>query len=173
VIRRNKTVKRLLEAARRGYRVDGQGNVTGPYGPVQGGTSSRNGTLYRHFSIRFEGETGKVFVHQLQAYQKYGFEALFVGAQALHRNNQSSDNSNSNIFTGTAKDNWMDRPPAVRQAIAQTAADAKKRWSDDDVRRLRFARSNGKTVTELAREENVYKGQMSAMLNSKTYRSVK
>jgi len=159
----------------RGYRIDGNGNILGPNGHIHGGIrkGGKRRVPYRCFNLKFEGESGKVFVHQLQAYQKFGETVLHHGIQVRHKNGDNLDNRNSNILYGTSVDNWMDRSKEDRLAHAQFAANARKRWTDDDVRRLRKLRGRGEMVKLLAAQEGVAKSQMSDMLTRKTYRNVK
>jgi hypothetical protein len=89
-----------------------------------------------------------------------------------HLDSNSLNNAESNIGIGTHEDNSGDRDPALRQAQAQHAADAKRRWTADEVQLLRKRREQGERCIDLAAEQGVSKGQMSGMLNRRTYRNV-
>jgi hypothetical protein len=184
-IRESKAVGHLKLAVDKGYRITPEGDIIGPSGKIKGGIHSKKrrskttGEMqeypYLHFSVRVapgSNGTKRVAAHQLQGYQLFGDACLEKGIEVRHRNGNSLDNSAANIDYGTSRSNSMDRTPEVRQRMAQVAANARKAWSDDDVRRLRAQRAQGGKVLRMAREEGVSKGQMSEMLSRATYRSV-
>jgi len=185
-IRETKAVEYLKLAVEKGYSISPGGDILGLKGKLKGhlhGKKRRSKTTgemieypYLHFSVRIaSGRNGtrRVAVHQLQGYQVFGDACLAEGQVVRHRNGNNLDNSAANMDYGTHKDNSMDRTPEQRQHMAQVAANARKAWSDDDVRRLRAQRANGGGVLRMAKEEGVSKSQMSMMLSGATYRSVK
>lgn len=170
---RGKSAARVIEAYEKGYRVAKDGTALGPTGVEIGCTRfrKREGN-YKTLTVRFEAPR-RVFVHQLQAYQKFGIRALEIGVVVRHKNGNSLDNSEDNILIGTLQDNSLDRPPDERQKQAQLAANAKKRWTDDEVRSLRTRYFvQGARVKDLATEQGVSKGQMSMMLRGLTYKTI-
>lgn len=69
---------------------------------------SLNQTGYQVFSIPYKFyKTQIVFVHRLQAYQKFG-ELLYQNECVRHKNDFRSDNSFDNIILGSFKDNASD-----------------------------------------------------------------
>lgn len=163
-------------AIAKGYKVDLHGNLSGPRGPLPGVIARKDSERkkrgsYLSFSVR-AAVSFKVFVHQLQAYQKYGDSLFGVGVHVRHLNGDSLDNSYANISIGSASENMLDRDPTVRKKHAQLAADVQKKWSDADVVRLRRLRKDGAKVSDLASAEGVGKGLMSYMLNGITYRNI-
>ena len=61
----------------KGYRVTESGSVTNPYGKtVTGYITKRGNMLYKAFSIKVEGISRSVRVHQLASYQKFGKDSL-------------------------------------------------------------------------------------------------
>lgn len=179
-LRKTKMVKHIKEVSRLGYRIDEEGNIISPRGGVLKGRTHRQANAaqgrrgnYQRFTVRLPNrETVTVYVHQLQGFQKFGDIALSEGIEVRHANNNSLDNRAANILVGTRSDQMMDRDPKTRVARARKAALAKRRWDDDDVRRLRKRHADGTSMTALAKEEGVPKSVMSMMLNRKTYQGV-
>ena len=70
----------------------------------------RGGKLYLSFNIRPKGENPtRVYVHKLQAYQKFK-EGMFIkGIVVRHMNDVSLDNTFINLKLGTQKQNMQDR----------------------------------------------------------------
>jgi hypothetical protein len=180
-LRKTKMVQHIKKVSKLGYRIDSEGNIVSPRGNVLKGRDHRQANAasgrrgnYKRFTVRLQPsrETVTVYVHQLQGFQKFGDIALSEGIEVRHANNNSLDNRADNILVGTKSDQMLDFDPKVRVARARNAALAKRRWSDDDVRRLRKRRQQGASMTELAKEEGVGKSVMSMMLNGKTYQGV-
>ncbi len=110
----------ILCATRKGYIVDGIGNVW-YRGRIVNGYVDNKG--YRRIKIRDEGNRSiDVLVHRLHAYQKYGDEIFREGIQIRHLNGVKSDNSWINIGIGTQSENMMDRPEDKRREIAMLAS---------------------------------------------------
>ena len=105
-------------AFKQGYRIDNEGNVISPKGKVI--NSFRNGTNakpYLCFSIRDKRNykyAKKVYVHKLQAYQKYGNRLFKPGILVRHLDGNSENNSLENIVIGTHRENSLDIPKEKR-----------------------------------------------------------
>lgn len=179
VLRKSKSVEWLKLAVAKGYRVDPDGSLHGPEGPLNGSvhhknTPKKNRGSYWTVTVKVSPhKCVRVYAHQLQGYQKYGDASLAVGAVVRHLNGDSLDNRVENIGIGTMRDNQLDRGSEALKAHAQLAANAKKHWSDDDVRRLRALWQSGTVkLLHLALEEGVSQSTLSMMLNGVTYKSV-
>ena len=110
---KNKQQKALLTASKKGYRVMKNGSVYSRLGNKMSLRQDSSG--YLRFGIRLKsGEKYTVFVHRLQAFQKYGYNLLDEGIQVRHLNGNKKDNSYSNIAIGTRSDNMMDVPKKIR-----------------------------------------------------------
>jgi len=136
-----KSNKGTVLAHDKGYRVSDGGDVVTPRG--QRRKLFENGKGYLYFSIRDEHRRGYwVYVHKLQAlqkfgpdmfrddvevrhlngdsrdnraYQKYGNAFLQPGIEVRHLNNNSADNSLDNIDIGTHQENMLDVPAELRR----------------------------------------------------------
>ena len=183
-IRETKAVEYLKLAVEKGYSISPGGDILGPKGKLRGSIHKRKyisrvtGEMreysYWSFNIRLGPRvTRRVLAHQLHGYQLFGDACLQVGIVVRHLNGDSLDNSEGNMGYGTDEDNSKDRTAEERQLSGQNAANARKAWSDDDVRRLRAQRANGGKVLHMAKMEGVSKSQMSMMLSGATYRSVR
>lgn len=89
-----------------GYRVTEDGFLQSPSGKYIGHIHKSG---YVKFSIQNKKKRFSIFVHRLQAYQKYGEKIYQKGLQVRHLNNNKQDNSYSNIALGTNKQNVADR----------------------------------------------------------------
>ena len=67
------------------------------------------GKPYHRFTVNHEGRTTNILVHRLQAYQKYKTKVFHPGIVVRHKNDNSRDNSKTNILIGTQKENAKDR----------------------------------------------------------------
>ena len=113
--------KFLVEAYERGYRVN-DGKVYNPSGKQIKLQLDKNG--YYRFTIRLNGKNNSVRVHRLVAYQKYGDKLFEPGIEVRHRNNNSKDNLDENVFIGTSSQNKMDKNPEDRLEHAKKASKA-------------------------------------------------
>jgi hypothetical protein len=118
----------IVNAHQMGYKVTDDGRVLSPF-------TGRERILwndkkrYRKLQTDIKGYlcfgigkcASKVMVHRLQAYQKFGNKIFEDGIQVRHLNGNSLDNSFDNIAIGTASDNMMDKPKALRVRQASLA----------------------------------------------------
>lgn len=134
-IRASKYTDSVLRAANKGYVVKKNGEVVGTSGKILSLTPRLKGGIYYYeFSIRIESrEHRKVMVHQLQAYQKFGGEALYEGVHVRHLDGDSLNNSWDNIAIGDASANMMDKDPAERKVHAIKASSKIRSLTDEQV----------------------------------------
>lgn len=156
--------KRIEEKAyQAGYRVTEQGDVISPY-------SGKPLKLWmrKHGYMSFSYDhTDKVWVHRLQAFQKYGERIYEKGIQVRHLNGDSLDNRAENIAIGTQSDNMMDRRPEDRIAHAKHAASHIRKLSNEDVVAMREARAAGAKLSELCRRYGMSMGGISDIVTGK------
>lgn len=162
----SKTNKTLLWAHKRGYRVDKSGKVSGI--KVNKRKLSKNGEGYLKFSL--SKTKGIIYVHRLQAYQKFGDKILEEEIEVRHLNNDKTDNSWNNIVIGTRSDNIMDRPKEVREKCALKAGLENSSLTEKDVKRIRKLREEREwTYSQILDEYNIAKSTLSYICNYKTW----
>lgn len=105
--KRNAAIK---EAFKKGYRVSECGTkVTYKGRERKLQLVMTLGKFYYRFSVSFNGKSTNIMVHRLQAYQKYRGRTFYPDTVVRHQNDNSLDNSRSNILLGTQQDNLRDR----------------------------------------------------------------
>jgi len=125
----------------RGYYVSEAGDVIGPNGhpivciPARG---------YLRFAIRSERMLN-VYVHRLQAFQKFGGRVYLHGVVVRHIDGNPLNNSRDNIAIGTNRDNQLDRAPEDRSRSSQLGLQTRDRVSDHDVVVMRLLSAEGET----------------------------
>jgi len=115
---------------------------------------------YYYLGIRInKSKIIKVYIHRLQAYQKYGNGIYINGIVVRHLNGNSLDNSISNIEIGTVSQNQMDIPSSIRIKSSLIAGRAycksKKRMSDELVLRIRKDHNDGLSYKCLMSKYNI------------------
>lgn len=118
-------MKSILKHAReKGFYVTPDGKLIGIRGKVRSCCISPYGYYYTKITSPFTKKTNScpLFVHQLQAFQKYGEEYLKKGIVARHLNGNSLDNRWENIAIGTDRDNMLDIPKEIRIKKSRKAA---------------------------------------------------
>jgi len=112
-MKESKLTEALLVAFEKGYRIDEKGNAISHKGVLLKTQGIKK--EYGHFSVRLvNGQSKKVFIHRLQAYQKYKKAMFADGIVVRHKNGIHTDNSFENILIGTHADNAMDIPKSKR-----------------------------------------------------------
>ncbi len=122
---RSKLDRAIVEATKRGYRVNAKGQVIGPTGNVRKcRVRATSKSRYAHcaFNLRVAGEVIPIPFARLAAYQKHGAKALQGGVVTRHRNDNALDNRPTNISIGTRRQNALDIPKKTRVARARHAA---------------------------------------------------
>jgi len=164
--------RREVVARSQGLCVDGRGVLYGPRGPRKT-KMDQDGYLNASFREAGTGKVVNVYVHRLQAFQKFGNELYADGMQVRHLDGNHLNNRPVNIAIGTKSDNEQDKDPVVRKYASEQGALATRKFTDDQVRdmRSRYA-SNRSSCPALAREYECSKSTMSYILNRKTYAHV-
>lgn len=103
-----------------GYRVSPDGIVTNPRGMV---LKPYTGTC-EYPSISIGRNNGKIRVHRLQAFQKFGVEIYKTGIEVRHKDGNSENFRADNLILGTHVENSFDKPKAVRIRCATVASKA-------------------------------------------------
>jgi hypothetical protein len=110
-----------------------------------------------------------VYVHRLQAYQKFGDVIFRPGMETRHLNNDNSDNSYDNISIGSRSDNFWDRPRDMVIRSAAKAASHTRKYSDDEVAAIRSDREDGMTYKQIQEKYGIPHGSLAYLLNDSHY----
>lgn len=118
----------------------------------------KDGSGYNTFGIRI-GNTvyGRIGVHKLVAYQKYGDKAFEDGIEVRHLNGDKNNNTVENILIGTRKENANDIPKEKRIEYAKNASKHLRVLTDEQEKNLILDRANGMEYNELAKKYNIAK----------------
>jgi hypothetical protein len=119
--------------------------------------------------INGKRKIGEVKVHRLVAYQKYGMAIYDSGVCVRHLDGNPENFSEDNICIGTQSQNMMDIPQNIRLINAKMAALTQRKFSDNDVRKIRNSYESGTSLNELCAEHKTSKSTMSYIVNRKTY----
>lgn len=148
-------------AYEKGYRVDKEGNPSSSFGPLKYCLNKKG---YKIIGVKIEGLAKNVFVHRLQAFQKYGDDMFEKGIQVRHKNGISTDNSWDNILIGTASENRMDIPAHIRLSSAMRASSFIKKHDHEKV--ISYHMTNGNSYKKTMLEFNIpSKGSLHWILN--------
>lgn len=100
----------LRKAHKKGYTINNDGTPLDPRGNIIPPNTDKDGYYYFGFKYRRGGREmiGRVYLHRLQAYQKYGDAVINKSIHCRHVNGNKLDNSYNNIFIGDAADNRRD-----------------------------------------------------------------
>lgn len=165
-MRSSRSVRAVLVAYEKGYRVTDAGDVLSPLGR----TLKLNGTAYKRFSVADPpGKPLKVRVHQLAGYQWFGSRALASGHMVRHLDGRGHNNHRGNLAVGTPHDNIMDTPGHVRRAHALKAARTRRRLTFAQAEELRRKRVEGASYRLLCVEYGLCKSLVSYIVNRRTY----
>lgn len=157
-------------AKEKGYFVDKQGNAYSPQGNKVG---TRGKDSYLYFGIRVsKTKVIKVYIHRLQAYQKFGDLIFNDNIEVRHLNGNSFDNSFKNLAIGTPSENAMDKPESKRKKTSLVASNKLKVYSDELVLEIQRMREAGMTYAELIRKYNIKsKSSLNYILKRKVSRN--
>lgn len=163
--RRNMHSKNEIIAIQKGYFVDNNGNAHSNRSDRIIGT--RGSKEYAYIGIKNDsGKNIKVYVHRLQAFQKFGENIYKEGVHVRHLNGNSFDNSFDNIEIGTASENMLDKPK-INRIIS--ASNASKKYSDELALEIKNLRLSGCSYKDLMKKYGISsKGTINAILNRKT-----
>lgn len=136
----------LLDAFNKGYRVID--NEVYYKGRVVKKQNNKGSGGYCSFYIRSNQKSKKVKVHRLVAFQKYGIKIFEKGLEVRHKNNDKSDNYESNILLGTHQDNMLDIPEGIRMKYAINASKCAMKHNHLDILKLY---QNGASYNDIMR----------------------
>ncbi len=170
VTRKTKSAEMVLCAYGRGFRVLDDGSLIGIRGKVLSPGKDQNG--YYDASIRCDGRRGKVAVHQLAGYQKFGEAALAEGIEVRHLDGNPSNNSKPNIAIGTHSDNENDKTLAMKHASSMAGARKLRSLTEDQVRELRADHAGGMKYLALMSKYDLAKSTVSYIVTRRTYPDV-
>ena len=157
----------ILLAVEKGYKVTEEGDVLSPRGKRKL-FKDRTGRYY--FSIkRFNGQVGKIYVHRLQGYQKFGDKIFNPEFQIRHFDGNEINNSNVNILIGTPSQNMMDIPADVRQTHAKLASSYKRRFTDEEIAKMRKEVKDGATCKEIREKYKLAKSVYHYIIRKPVY----
>lgn len=159
-----KTDEYTIEAKKKGYYVDKEGNVFSPNKKLA--LMKAQGRF--KFSIRYLGVRVVIPVHRFVAFFKFG-DKLFQNVDVRHLNGNSLDNSWDNIEIGSHSDNMMDVPKERRIQRAVHASKKIRRFDDDEVKKIIDDRNNGMKYKELCEKYNTSKSTLSYLFNNAQY----
>jgi len=120
---------------------------------------------YKRTTIRVNSKLLTLSYHRLQAYKKYGDRIYKKGIQVRHLDNNPSNNSFENIAIGTAKQNYHDSLPEVRQQAIQKGGDAIRKFNHKNVISLHNC---GLSYKQIEERLGIKKGQISWIINHST-----
>jgi hypothetical protein len=81
---------------------------------------------------------------------KYGEKLFDDGVQVRHRNSIQEDCSWDNILIGTLTENNRDKPKGQRAYAASIAAESLRKFSDEQVCKIRLMRECGMSLAKIA-----------------------
>lgn len=167
--------KNIIIAYNKGYRVSSYGIVHSPVGKIRK-TRTKKNKLYLYFLLFVDGKNRLVYVHKLQAYQKFKDNLFKKEVVVRHKDGNPKNNSYENILIGTQKDNNRDKLSEVSMRTAIHASQFARVWSDDKLKEIfddRYLR--GYTYSMLRDKYGISKGHcswtFSKSLFSKNYNS--
>lgn len=164
----SKNNKAILSANEKGYDCDNKGNIFSSKNKKL--KLNKDSTGYFRFSINTNNEIIKVKAHRFIAFKKFGKKIFEPGTQVRHLDGNSLNNSWNNIEIGTQSENMMDRLSEDRIKSAKNAARFLRKFSDEEIKRIRVDRKNGMTYLEISKKWNgIGKSTLSYIFNKAKY----
>lgn len=155
---------KVVIAYKKGYRVTECGDILSPRGVKM--KPYKNPRGYYKISVTYYGRVVEVYIHRLQAFQKFGLKMFDDGMLVRHKNGDALDNNFDNILIGTHSDNMMDVPEQIRLSKALHATSFVKKTNKDKVRQ--FHEKNGRSYEKTMKEFSITsKGTLHFMLNGR------
>ncbi len=165
--------KLMVYASKRGYVADKDGAI---YFKGRKRSLVIDSRGYLNFCVSMYNEVrgkriiSRVWVHRLQAYQKYGDDMFKEGVQVRHFNSNNKDNSSDNILIGTPSQNAMDKPEHLRKSMAINASYKNRILTNEQVKELIIDRSEGMSYGKLMKKYNISsKGTISFIIQKSLY----
>lgn len=120
----------IIDAYKKGYRVNEQGQLVSPKGSIRSSREGKNGYLQINHHV---GKSQMVLsIHRLCAYQKFG-DIVFATDCVRHLDGNKKNNSPSNIEIGTFSDNCLDIPKEKRIRYAKNASSHQTTYRSESV----------------------------------------
>lgn len=122
------------------YTIDNDGILKNRKGEIIG-----KGQIKGRYRIqkKIDGKKRDIFLHRLQAFQKYGREIYKKGIMVRHLDGNPKNNSWDNIAIGTARDNAMDIPKEIRIRSGRIASAKTVKYGNvDEIRKYHIDNGN-------------------------------
>lgn len=149
-------------AYRQGYRVK-KGKVISPF-------RKKNRALYLNtqgylcFSTSF---SGRIPVHKLVAYEKYGNKLFDKGIEVRHLDGISTNNNSKNIGIGNHQDNMLDLPKEERVKYGVNASSHIRKFTSEEITNIRNYHKIEKSYKKTMEKFNIpSKGSLWYVLNN-------
>ncbi len=152
----------VIWAFENGYCVEEDGTVISPNGKTLKLLERKREGKTSYYTFSIQDKT--IYVHRLQAYQKFGMAALEKGIEVRHMDSNSLNNSFGNLELGTKTDNAQDRPKEQRVALAKHAASFNRKLTDQNIEEIK--QSNLSNI-ELAEKYSVSRQRISQIRKMK------
>lgn len=171
-MRNSNNEKITIDAFNRGYSVDKLGNV---FYKNKQRSLNKDQRGYLNFTIKWREKEEdsfvcrRVWVHKLQGYIKFGEAAFQESIHIRHLDNERINNAYSNIGIGSQSDNMMDIPKELRVAHAIKASQKLRRFSDNEIEKIREDKKQGMSYSKLCIKYNTSKGTLSYLFNKAHY----
>jgi hypothetical protein len=153
-------MNKVIFAYDKGYRITKDGKAIG----INGNELKLNDHKgYKRLNFRNGVKISHVYVHRLQAYQKFGDKLFEEGQLVRHLDGDSNNNSWDNIELGTNSDNMMDMSAEIR---LNKALHATSFWRKHDKGEVRAYYSEHKSYKKTMEHFNITsKGTLHFILN--------
>jgi hypothetical protein len=144
--------KVMVYASEKGYTVDEKGDV---YFKNKKRSLNLCRSDYYNFTVKIEVEgvlkCTRVWVHKLQAYQKFKEKMFESNIEVRHLNGNQLDNSHENISIGNHSENMLDIPKNIRLSKAIHASSFIKKHNHEEIVKLyNEGMSYGKIMKKLS-----------------------
>lgn len=157
----------------KGYRVLDNGSVRGitKFLKLQIRTNKfkQNNKIYQLYKFSIRSDKGKrieVFVHKLQAYQKFGNAVFQKNIEIRHLDGNSLNNTPENISIGTSSENTLDIDPKIRHKNAINASTQIRKFTDQEMTVIKNFH-NGSYKKTMEKFNISSKGTLHYILNTK------
>lgn len=150
----------------RGYKMSKEGLCFAPNGKQVVGSVSSSG--YVASAIRVNGKHSHFRFHRLMGYIKFGDKIYEKGMQVRHLDGNPLNNSWANIEIGTQSENRYDMTEEARMRSALKATQKVKRYSDEDVIKMKEMHNNGVPYSTIMKTFGISsKGTLSFIINKR------
>jgi len=160
--------KAIRSAAGRGYSYC-EGGVIGAKGGLLSPMKSNKGYFYFH--IKYNKKNTAIPYHRFFAYLKYGGDT-FKAECVRHLDGNRENNTFDNIALGTHKENTADIIGTNKKNMMKNAV-MQRKFSVEQVKRVRNMVSEGKTIRAIAIVSGVSPSTIQQIAEGRTYKWVK